>query len=267
MANCPFHALATDHTDLVCGLNLELLTALTDGLGCPDLQAVLDPAPTRCCVVRGGPPAPPPPDRQAVGEDDGVTWLLTGGAGYIGAHVVRSLQAAGHGVVVVDDLSSGVTPQAARRRDPRRGGRVRHRDARTHDDGEPASPASCTSPRRRRSASRWNARLHYYRENVDGALALAEAMVQAGVRDVVYSSSAAVYGSVDVDLITEDTATVPASPYGATKLVGEWVFREAALGPRAVGTWRCATSTSPAPARPSSATPARSTWCRWRCGR
>ena len=61
MANCPFHALATDHTDLVCGLNLELLTALTDGLGRPDLQAVLDPAPDRCCVVlRRTPPAPPP---------------------------------------------------------------------------------------------------------------------------------------------------------------------------------------------------------------
>ena len=61
MANCPFHALATDHTDLVCGLNLELLTALTDGLGRPDLQAVLDPAPGRCCVVlRRTPPAPPP---------------------------------------------------------------------------------------------------------------------------------------------------------------------------------------------------------------
>jgi UDP-glucose 4-epimerase len=71
--------------------------------------------------------------------------------------------------------------------------------------------------------------LHYYRQNVDGAVALAEAMVEAGVREVVYSSSAAVYGAADVDLITEDTPTVPVSPYGETKLIGEWVFRDAAV--------------------------------------
>ncbi|WP_222269006.1 helix-turn-helix transcriptional regulator [Modestobacter marinus] len=56
LANCPFHALARDHTALVCGMNLHMLSALVAELGCPDLQAVLDPAPGRCCV-RVGPRA------------------------------------------------------------------------------------------------------------------------------------------------------------------------------------------------------------------
>jgi predicted ArsR family transcriptional regulator len=50
LANCPFHALARDHTDLVCGLNLHLITAITAELGHPDVRATLQPAPDRCCV-------------------------------------------------------------------------------------------------------------------------------------------------------------------------------------------------------------------------
>jgi predicted ArsR family transcriptional regulator len=50
LANCPFHALARDHTDLVCGMNLHLITAVLDELGHPDVCATLDPAPPRCCV-------------------------------------------------------------------------------------------------------------------------------------------------------------------------------------------------------------------------
>jgi len=52
LANCPFHALARDHTALVCGMNLHLLTALLEPAG-PTMQARLDPAPGRCCVVVG----------------------------------------------------------------------------------------------------------------------------------------------------------------------------------------------------------------------
>jgi predicted ArsR family transcriptional regulator len=51
LANCPFHALAREHTALVCGMNLHLITAMLDELGHPDVQARLDPAPHRCCVT------------------------------------------------------------------------------------------------------------------------------------------------------------------------------------------------------------------------
>jgi predicted ArsR family transcriptional regulator len=57
LANCPFHALAEDHTDLVCGMNLELMAGLLDGLERPTLVAHLEPAPGRCCVGRREPDA------------------------------------------------------------------------------------------------------------------------------------------------------------------------------------------------------------------
>lgn len=53
LANCPFHALAKEHTELVCGMNVDLITALLDGLGAADVAATLDPAPGRCCVTLG----------------------------------------------------------------------------------------------------------------------------------------------------------------------------------------------------------------------
>jgi len=67
--------------------------------------------------------------------------------------------------------------------------------------------------------------LVYYRENVHGLQTLLEAMAAAGVGRFVFSSSAAVYGMPDVDLVTEDTPCVPINPYGETKLVGEWMAR------------------------------------------
>lgn len=57
LANCPFHALAREHTALVCGMNLHLITAMLDELGRPDVQARLDPAPDRCCVRLAAEPA------------------------------------------------------------------------------------------------------------------------------------------------------------------------------------------------------------------
>jgi UDP-glucose 4-epimerase len=70
--------------------------------------------------------------------------------------------------------------------------------------------------------------LHYYRENVTGLETLLGAMTTAGVGRLVFSSSAAVYGMPDVDLVTEDTPCLPMSPYGETKLVGEWLINAAA---------------------------------------
>jgi len=157
-----------------------------------------------------------------------MTWMLTGGAGYIGAHVLRSLQRSGRDVVVVDDLSTGVTrkvPDGVAAVsldicDPAAVERVLVQHGVTgivHLAAKKAVGESVERP------------LFYYRQNVEGAVALAEAMVAAGVSRLVYSSSAAVYGSPDVDVVAEDTPTLPVSPYGETKLVGEWVFRDAAV--------------------------------------
>jgi len=67
--------------------------------------------------------------------------------------------------------------------------------------------------------------LHYYRENVEGLRVLLEAVTTAGVPSFVFSSSAAVYGMPDVPLVTERTPCAPMSPYGETKLAGEWLVR------------------------------------------
>jgi UDP-glucose 4-epimerase len=69
--------------------------------------------------------------------------------------------------------------------------------------------------------------LGYYRENVHGLTVLLEAVAAAGVKRFVFSSSAAVYGMPDIDLVTEDTPCLPMSPYGETKLTGEWLVRDA----------------------------------------
>ena len=68
--------------------------------------------------------------------------------------------------------------------------------------------------------------LHYYRENVVGMLSLLEAMHDTGVKRFVYSSSAAVYGTPLTNPISEDSPLVPESPYGETKVVGEWMTRD-----------------------------------------
>ena len=74
--------------------------------------------------------------------------------------------------------------------------------------------------------------LHTYDQNVTGTAHLLEAMASQGVDAIVFSSSAAVYGTPDVDLVTESTATTPESPYGESKLIGEWLLRDQG---RAVG--------------------------------
>ncbi len=157
-----------------------------------------------------------------------MTWLLTGGAGYIGAHVLRALQASGRQVVVVDDLSTGhaeVVPDGV----PFVQADVRDRATLARVMAEHGVVGVVHLAAKKAVGESVEQPLRYYRENVDGALSLAEAMVDAGVSRIVYSSSAAVYGAVDVDLVTEDIPTQPVSPYGETKLIGEWVFRDAAV--------------------------------------
>jgi len=162
-----------------------------------------------------------------------MTVLVTGGAGYIGAHVVRALVAAGRDVAIADDLSTGiaeripggvplhvvdVASEAATEslidimRNPGSGGQV---DAVVHLAARKQVGESVAEPE------------FYYSQNVGGLANVLAAMREVGVERLVFSSSAAVYGEPDTSSVTEQSPTVPMSPYGETKLVGEWLVRDA----------------------------------------
>lgn len=155
-----------------------------------------------------------------------MTWLITGGAGYIGSHVVAAMHAAGDRLVVLDDLSTG---RAERLPDvPLVVGSVLDqplvsRALRVHDVEGIIHIAA-----KKQIEESVRAPLTYYRENVEGLRLLLEAAAGARVRSIVFSSSAAVYGSPDVDLVHEDVAQRPVNPYGESKLVGEWMIRSVA---------------------------------------
>lgn len=150
--------------------------------------------------------------------------LVTGGAGYIGSHVVRLLEQRGESVIVVDDFSSGLRSRVS--------GVVVELDLaaadatsrlvdvmRAHDVSEVVHLAalkdvaeSVAEPER------------YYRVNVAGLGHLLEAMRRVLVDRLVFSSSAAVYGAVQDVVVTERTPCSPINPYGQTKLIGEWMI-------------------------------------------
>lgn len=157
-----------------------------------------------------------------------MTWLVTGGAGYIGAHVVRALQQAGLTPVVLDDLSSGhrefVPRDVAFVHGTILDGDLvldtlqRHEVTGViHVAGFKYAGVSVQRP------------LHTYEQNVTGTAILLAAMQDRGVDRIVFSSSAAVYGTPDVDIVTEDTPKNPQSPYGESKLIGEWLLRDQAV--------------------------------------
>jgi UDP-glucose 4-epimerase len=154
-----------------------------------------------------------------------MSWLVTGGAGYIGAHVVRAFAAQGIDTVVVDDLSSGRrsfiptgTPfvQGTILDGPQLESTFARYDITgvVHLAGFKYAGVSVTRP------------LHTYQQNVTGTSTLLAAMEASGVDRIVFSSSAAVYGTPDVDLVTEDTEQHPESPYGESKLIGEWLIAD-----------------------------------------
>lgn len=162
-----------------------------------------------------------------------MTWLVTGGAGYIGAHVVRALLDAELEAVIIDDLSSGqreFVPDGVPfvRGSILDGGlMVRTLDEHgvtgvIHVAGFKYAGVSVQRP------------LHTYAQNVTGTAVVLGAMQDRGVDRIVFSSSAAVYGTPDVELVTEDTPKSPQSPYGESKLIGEWLLRdqEVAVGLR-----------------------------------
>jgi len=155
-----------------------------------------------------------------------MAWLVTGGAGYIGAHVVRAFAEQGIDPVVLDDLSSGheaFVPEGV----PFHRGSIldealldevfaQHEiEGVVHVAGFKYAGVSVQRP------------LHTYEQNVTGTVRVLAAMERAGVRSIVFSSSAAVYGAVDVELVTEATPKSPESPYGESKLIGEWLLADA----------------------------------------
>ncbi|WKE68622.1 UDP-glucose 4-epimerase GalE [Streptomyces sp. WP-1] len=155
-----------------------------------------------------------------------MTWLITGGAGYIGAHVARAMTGAGEKVVVLDDLSAAVPSRLPSDVPLVTGSTLdgpRLREALT----EHGVTGVVHLAARKQVAESVADPTRYYRENVGGLATLLDAMAAADVRRLLFSSSAAVYGNPDVDLITEDTPCAPVNPYGETKLAGEWLVRAA----------------------------------------
>jgi UDP-glucose 4-epimerase len=163
-----------------------------------------------------------------------MTWLVTGGAGYIGAHVVHALVSKGHRVVVVDDLSTGraeIIPEGVRLV---RGSIL---EATVLDEAFRGGVSGVIHIAGYKYAGESVHRpLHTYQQNVVGMMTLLEAMERHGVSTILFSSSAAVYGEVAVPVITEDHPKNPASPYGESKLIGEWLLADQA---RATGLTHC----------------------------
>ena len=150
--------------------------------------------------------------------------LVTGGAGYIGQHVVRALLDVGHRVVVLDDLSTGrreLIPAEV----PFVLGSVD--DPAALDEAFATGISAVVHLAALKSVSESVEQpLAYYRVNVEGTRCLLEAMHRHEVRHIVYSSSAAVYGDVAGEApVTEEAQAIPVNPYGESKLVGEWLVR------------------------------------------
>jgi UDP-glucose-4-epimerase GalE len=150
--------------------------------------------------------------------------LVTGGAGYVGSVSVEALVAAGHDVVVLDDLSKGHRGAVAP------GARLvegSYGDAallRTLLAGIPVDAVLHCAARSLVGESVADPAL-YYRENVAGGVVLLEALREAGVRRLVFSSTAAVYGMPATVPILEEAALAPINPYGETKRAFEGALR------------------------------------------
>lgn len=152
--------------------------------------------------------------------------LITGGAGYIGSHMVLAALDRGGEVIVLDDLSTGVRAQVAERAIFYQGhcGDIellkdlfaRHRiTAVIHFAGSIVVPESVEKP------------LLYYQNNTVASRNLIEACVQAGVKNFIFSSTAAVYGMPNANPVTEEVPLSPINPYGRSKLMTEWMLEDA----------------------------------------
>ena len=153
--------------------------------------------------------------------------LVTGGAGYIGSHVVRSAEQNGHECVVIDNLSTGVSSRISC----------------PLVQLDLAAPTAVADLNALMKEHRFDAVIHlaarkqvgesvqipetYYLDNLGGLANLLLAMKANDVKKLVFSSSAATYGMPDVDKVDEDYPGRPINPYGETKLIGEWMVKNA----------------------------------------
>jgi UDP-glucose 4-epimerase len=153
--------------------------------------------------------------------------LVTGGAGYIGSHMGIALIERGEEVIVIDNLSTGIRALAPKgscfvEGDIADQNLVRRTilehgiDSVFHFAGSTVVPESVADP------------LRYYANNTANSRTLIEAGIRAGVENFVFSSTAAVYGPTQAATIDEAAETSPASPYGRSKLVTEWILQDAA---------------------------------------
>jgi UDP-glucose 4-epimerase len=156
-----------------------------------------------------------------------MTVLVTGGAGYIGSHMVLELLDAGERVVVLDDLSTGfrwavpgeatfVTGDSGDQALVTRLIDEHGIESILHFAAKIVVPESVTDP------------LAYYLNNTVKSRALIEAAVKRGVKNFIFSSTASVYGNADASLLDEGLTPAPINPYGRSKLMTEWMLEDAA---------------------------------------
>ena len=156
-----------------------------------------------------------------------MTVLVTGGAGYIGSHMVWELLDAGESVVVLDRLSTGfdwAVPAEAKLivGDIADQSLVRHTIERNYVDAVIHFAGSVVVPDFVRDP------LAYYENNTSKTRSLIEAVVKSDVKNFIFSSTAAVYGDGGMTPVTEEAVPQPQSPYGVSKLMTEWMLRDTA---------------------------------------